>query len=213
MAKLKYGIFGPLAGKLGPIVGASWMGIPYVRQAPQKPEVPRARTAAQTANEEKMKFVNLLLMPFHPYVTVGFQNLAIQKTALSAAYSYNFHHAITGAYPDLGVDYSKMMISKGDLPGLNAPVMEFKAPDTLKITWGDDISLTSSFDDQLMLLVYCPQLHLADGFIGGVKRAAKASIFTFDPEMRGKVLEVYLSVTSLSRKKIADSLYMGRITP
>ncbi|MBB5439649.1 hypothetical protein HDC92_003345 [Pedobacter sp. AK017] len=33
MAKLKKAIFGPLSGKLGAIVGATWMGIPYIRQA------------------------------------------------------------------------------------------------------------------------------------------------------------------------------------
>jgi hypothetical protein len=28
MAKLKKGIFGPISGKLGPVVGGTWNGIP-----------------------------------------------------------------------------------------------------------------------------------------------------------------------------------------
>jgi hypothetical protein len=51
MAKLKHGIFGPFSGKLGPVVGATWMGIPYVRQTPQKPETPLPRSEGQIANE------------------------------------------------------------------------------------------------------------------------------------------------------------------
>lgn len=213
MAKLKKGIFGPLSGKLGGIVGATWMGIPYLRKAPKEKTDPAPRSAAQLANEEKMKFVNQLLIPFHPYVNVGFANLAIAKTALNAAYSRNFHQAVMGIYPNLSVDYSKMLISTGDLPGLNQPVMSLTAADTIQLSWQHNTDPRASFDDQLMLMLYCPELHLADGFIGGVKRIAEQLSYKFLPEMAGKTLEVYLGVTSLSRKKIADSIYLGRIEP
>lgn len=211
MAKLKHGIFGPISGKIGPVVGGSWKGIPYVRSANEQKENPKPRSVAQIANEQKMVFINGLLMPFHPYVEVGFKNLAIRKTSLSAAYSHTYHKAITGVYPDLGVDYSKMLISKGDLPGLKAPRIELIESAQLKITWEDDNNPQSAYDDQLMLMVYCPELHMSHGFIGGVARAAKMTLFTFDPKMKGKTLEVYLSITSLNRKKIAGSVYMGRI--
>lgn len=36
MAKLKFGILGPISGKIGQVVGSSWMGIPYLREAPPK---------------------------------------------------------------------------------------------------------------------------------------------------------------------------------
>ncbi|WP_316814090.1 DUF6266 family protein [Pedobacter heparinus] len=213
MAKLKRGIFGPLSGKLGGIVGATWMGIPYLRKAPKENPNPAPRSAAQLANEEKMKFVNQLLIPFHPYVNVGFANHAIAKTALNAAYSRNFHQAVFGTYPNLSVDYSKMVISAGDLPGLNQPVMFLTAADTIQLNWQHNTDPRASFDDQLMLVLYCPELHLADGFVGGVKRIAEHFSYKFLPELSGKTLEVYLGVTSLNRKKIADSLYLGRIVP
>lgn len=213
MAKLKHGIFGPLSGKLGPVVGATWMGIPYLRQAPKKSDRAKPRSAAQIANEQKLKFVNIVLVPFHPYVTVGFNNLAIQKTAISAGFSANYHQAITGIYPNLGVDYSKMIISKGELPGLSNPNMKFIAQDLLEFTWQNGTDITESYDDQLMLVLYAPELHIADGFIGGTKRAERHRVFKLDPQLIGKALEVYISVTSLSRKKISNSLYMGRILP
>ncbi|ACU03144.1 DUF6266 family protein [Pedobacter heparinus] len=213
MAKLKKGIFGPLSGKLGAIVGATWMGIPYIRQAPKQKTDPAPRSAARLANEEKMKFVNNLLVPFHPYVNIGFANLAIAKTALNAAYSRNFHQAVTGVYPNLGVDYTKMVISAGDLPGLNNPVMALTAPDVIGLTWAHNTDARAAFDDQLMLMLYCPALKLADGFIGGVKRIDERLVYRFLPALVGKTLEVYLGLTSLNRKKIADSVYLGRIVP
>lgn len=211
MAKIIKGIFGPLSGKIGPIIGGSWKGIPYVRSANEIKSNPNPRSEAQIANEQKMKFVNTLLMPFHSYVEVGFKNLAVRKTPLSAAYSYTYHKVITGTHPDLQVDYANMLISRGRLPSLKNPQMELIAPDQLKITWEDNDNCHGAFDDQLMLAVYCPELHMSDGFIGGVKRASKTTVFSFDARMTGKALEVYLGVTSLNRKKIADSVYMGRI--
>lgn len=213
MAKFKKGILGPFSGKLGSIVGASWMGIPYLRQAPKKTAKPVPKSVAQLANQQKMKFVNQLLVPFHPYINIGFANLAIQKTALNVAYSINFHQAITGVHPNLGVDYSKMVISRGDLPGLKDPVLSLTASDVIAINWAQNTNSRASFDDQLMLVVYCPALHLADGFIGGVKRTDKQCHYKFLPELVGKTLEVYLSVTSSNRKKIANSIYLGRIVP
>ena len=32
MAKLKQGIFGPISGKLGNLVGSTWLGIPYLKK-------------------------------------------------------------------------------------------------------------------------------------------------------------------------------------
>ena len=117
MAKMNKGIFGPISGKIGKIVAATWNGIGYIRQAPTPVKKTVKRSAGQIANQQKMKFVNDLLIPFHAFVMVGFQNEAEGKTALSAAYSVNFHQAITGVYPNLGVDYPKLCLSKGKLPG------------------------------------------------------------------------------------------------
>lgn len=213
MAKLKHGVFGPFSGKIGAVVGATWKGIPYIRQTPKEKATPTPRSAAQVANEQKMKFTNDLLVPFHPYVTIGFQNLAIQKTAISAAYSVNFHQAITGEYPDLGVDFTKMVLSAGPLPVLNQPVMQLIAADTLELSWQQNTNRKAAFDDQVMLVVYSPELKIADGFTGGAKRSAKQCVFRFEPILIGKMLEVYVSVSSLDRKRIANSVYLGRIEP
>jgi hypothetical protein len=212
MAKLKYGIFGPLSGKLGSVVGSTWKGIPYLRKAPRKKKRRAPRTVAQIANAQKMKFVNEVLIPFHPYINIGFQHLAIEKTALSAAYSVNFQQAITGVYPGLAVDYSKLCISRGKLPGLVNPVAHLNG-DTVELNWGKSESKKTSFDDQLMLVLYAPALGLADGFVGLALRRSLRCSFKFNPKMLGQELIAYISMTSMDRKLISDSVYLGRVTP
>lgn len=189
------------------------MGIPYLRLAPKTKTTPAPRSVAQIANEQKMKFVNQLLLPFHSFITVGFQSQAIGKTALSAAYSVNFHQAVTGVYPDLGVDYSKLVISKGLLPGLSDVEIGFSAADTMELSWQPNTSIKATFNDQLILMLYNVALGFADGFTGGIKRADKHCKFQFDNRFIGKPLEVYLGLTSLNRKKAANSIYLGRMEP
>ncbi|WP_449435333.1 hypothetical protein [Pedobacter steynii] len=62
-----------------------------------------------------------------------------------------------------------------------------------------------------MLVIYCPELHKTDGFTGGVKRRDKTCTFKFDQKMVGKRLQVFVSISSLNRKKIGNSRYLGSI--
>lgn len=211
MAIITGGILGKVSGKIGSVVYVNAKGGNFVRKAPKKKPKGAPRSPAQIANEEKMKFANELTAPFHPFFTVGFQNLSPGKTAIHMAYSVNYHNAITGEYPNLGVDYTRVVISEGNLPQLNQPEMKLITGDVLELTWQQNTSSKASFDDQVMLVVYCPELKITDGFTGGAKRTAKQCLFRFDRRLVGKPLEVYLSVTSLDRKKVADSVYLGRI--
>jgi len=209
MAKLKLGIFGPISGKLGPLVGGTWNGIPYVRQSPKSKSTPRSE--AQLANQHKMVFINQVLLPFHTYISIGFQHLAIGKTAISAAYSANYHRAVSGVYPDLHVDYSQLKLSSGKLPGLLNPVVSLDE-DVLTLTWEKANGNKGSYNDQLMLVLYAPEVNIADGFVGTALRRDLHCSFQLNPKMQGLPLEVYVALTSMDRKRISDSRYLGRVT-
>jgi len=209
MAKLPQGIFGAIQGKLKNIVGASCNGISYIRSAPQKSNKPK--TLAQINNMEWFKFLNEQLTPFHPYITIGFRNQAKGMTPLNVATSRNSKQFVIGIHPDLQVDFSKLVWSEGILPQLYNPLLSLLEPDKLKLTWQHDNSSATSFDDQLLMVVYCPALEIADGFIGGTERANLECSFQFNPKFIGHDLEVFASLTSLDRKKIANSQYLGRL--
>ncbi|NRF39540.1 DUF6266 family protein [Pedobacter foliorum] len=210
---MRKGIFGPISGRLGPVVGGVWKGIAYLRGAPKKKIKSAPRSQLQIENEQKMKFMNEVLVPFHPFINIGFQNLAKAKTAISAAYSANYYTAITGVYPNLGVDYSRLVLALGNLPGLNSSQASLSAPDTLQLNWIANQGNKAVYNDQLMLVVYSPQLGISDGFVGAALRRDLQCSFKFDPRLVGMQLEVYVSLTSFDRKKIANSIYLGRIDP
>ncbi len=210
MAKMKKGILGAISGKIGPVIGGIWKGIPYLRQVPKK-KTKNTRNPAQIESRQKLRFMNELLVPFHPYVSIGFMHHAEHRTEISAAFSENYHKAVVGSHPNYTVVYHEFVISKGNLPMIEDVTMELQAPDVLKLNWSKNGIKNTSFDDQVMLVIYCPELHRTDGFSGGVKRTEEQCTFKFNPNMAGKRLEVYVSISSLNRKKIANSRYLGSI--
>jgi hypothetical protein len=81
MAKINKGIFGPLTGKIGSFIGSTWLGIPYLKKAPVKDKNSK-RSAAQIANSQKFGYVSRWLVPFHPFITVGFSTCNSQDRYL-----------------------------------------------------------------------------------------------------------------------------------
>lgn len=211
MTKIKKGIFGPISGKLGPIVGATWKGIAYIRMAPKKRKKKAKRTPAQIASQFKFKYLNNWLIPFHPYVTHGFKHLAASKTEINAAFTANYKAALNGSYPDFSIGYSQVLLSVGQLPILCNPSISWVNERTINLTWATDLNVKSAYDDQLMLVVYSPALEKADGFIGGTKRAELQCIFAINNDFVGYDLECYVSLISLNGKQVSNSLYLGRM--
>jgi hypothetical protein len=214
MAKLSKGIFGPVSGRIGSVVGATWKSIAYLRSMPRKKKQKTVRTPAQIANQMKFKFVTEWLVPFYPYVSNGFKHLAQERTEINAAFSLNYQQAAKGAYPDLSISYRDVVLSKGNLPGLMGAEVSRIGADVIQLIWEKNAQLRQvSFDDQLMLVLYSPELKITDGFIGGVKRADHKCSFKLNPKLANKALEVYVSTYTLNGKMVSDSKYLGRIEP
>jgi len=208
MAKFRNGILGPISGKLGPLVGASWKGIPYLRAAPQT-VVKRKASPAQLASRQKFNYLNLFLVPFHPYLNNGFRNACGNKTEINAGFSANYKK-VTGAYPDFSIHLEELALSQGKLTQLEDAVVEWINANTLKINWNVKAKRLASFDDQLMLIVYCPLLHICDGFVGGTKRASKSCLFQIDDKFAGQNLHLYAVMLSLDGKIASETTYLGR---
>jgi hypothetical protein len=212
MAKIKQGIFGPLTGKLGALIGSSWMGIPYLKKAQKHVKNPK-RSPAQKANNQKFAYVNGWLVPFHPYIAVGFQALAVQKTTMATALSIVYNTVFTGTMPDLATDYSKMQISSGSLAGLTNVSLSYSDSETIHVRWDENTGRSTHFDDQVMLAVYSEELQSTEGFIGNVNRSKGEHRFSVSEEMIGKPLHAYIAVTSFNRKKASSTTYLGLLPP
>jgi hypothetical protein len=212
MAKLKNGILGAISGKLGPVTGGTWKGIPYLRMNPE-PGANSQRSPGQLANQSKFKFGNEWLIPFHPFISVGYSPQATLRTSIAAAFSANYNAVISGVWPDLEFDYSKLTITKGKLPGLANLEVGMTGPNQLVFSWAQTAHKNALYNDQLIIMVYSHEIAVADGSIGVALRRDLTCTFNFTERLVGKAIEVYIGLITMDRKKAADSVYLGRIEP
>src|SRR5690349_18847641 len=68
MAKYNQGPTGSFSGKIGPVVGSSWNGIPYMKS---KPIRTAKATKGELANRAKFKIAQQWLTPLLDFVRVG----------------------------------------------------------------------------------------------------------------------------------------------
>lgn len=213
MARLLNGIFGPVSGKIGGIIGSSWKGKPYIKSVSKSKGLKKKPSEAQSKNQAKFGFISKWLIPFHPYFTVGMALGAKHGSPISNGLKFNYREAFSGESPEIMINYEKLLISKGALAEVIDPVISWLNTETLELTWIPNEIRGTAYNDQMMLVLYSPDVHLADGFIGNAIRINGRCRFSPEPIMRDKPLHVYLSMVSLDRRRVANSQYLGLLEP
>ncbi len=136
MGKIKDGITGPFSGKVGPVVGATWRGIPVMRSLPKKRTKPYSPKEIQ--QQAKFALISGFLGPVIPLVHQTFIPATPKQTGYNLAFSYNVKNAITGVHPDLKIDFSMVLLGRGDLPNANSPTVSSSSPGKVDFIWTDN---------------------------------------------------------------------------
>lgn len=131
MAKIKNPFEGS-RGKLGALVFYQVGSECYVRTKPQR--FTDRRSTRQLAQRQRLQVVNNFLSMYRDTLSRTFLADESGKAGFQAAKSYNMRHALTGDYPDIRIDHSKLLLSKGQLP---VPMYATAAahPEGVLITW------------------------------------------------------------------------------
>ena len=138
MARSKEGFFGRLSGKVGPVVAATWKGIPYIRSRP-------ARNTSNTPAQQRQRAMFGLAMRFvkkiRPVINAGFKWNTDRMTEMNSATSYIMKRTVkvTGEQPgDLELDYPSVLISRGELPPPQQASAEIEQGGALHVSWRYD---------------------------------------------------------------------------
>lgn len=217
MGIIKQGILGGLSGKVGTVVGSSWKGINYLRALPSK--VSNPRTLAQQNTRMKIAMLVRFLKACTNLVRIGFKAFAINKSAFNVATSYNFHKAFVGTYPNLELDFSKVMISRGNLQGAAAGSAISETPGKVTISWGDNSGDTNANEsDVAILLIYNPATETSvQQMNAGIRTTGSAEI-EVPSAWQGNLVHSYIvfsdsshSAGRLASDFISDSVYAGEV--
>ena len=207
------GILNEFSGKIGPVVGASWNGIQYMRSRPV------SRSGKQLSDSQKewhekfalgMRFIQAM----GPLVNISYQS-GYGKTTKNAALSRLLSQAIGGQYPDLYMDYSQVEIARGDLKKAANPAVELTEAQQFRFTWTDNTGMgNAAAKDRAILVVYCPETNdliwTTDGGTRGEGQGLlDGKLLMKSINNRGFSLHTWLSFRSPDGKRVADSCYTG----
>src|SRR5688572_7527987 len=136
MARLNNSIYGAISGKLGPAIGASWKGQPYLRSRPRKRG--KKRGVKEKQNQKKFSQAHYWLQPLLPYVRIGFHDYSPTVEGFNAAKAFCLKHSFTGEAAGQKIDPSLVQLSYGDLP----------LPSNIKMKRSGDYFIEFSWDEQ-----------------------------------------------------------------
>lgn len=211
MGKLTDGILGGVIGSIGNTTS-------YLLNGQNVTRVKWRRITKfsdkQLENQMRMTVLNKFSRAVLPFLKVGFGLAAMGTTQNyhNLATSYNKKHAVKGTFPEIEMDYAKVMLSMGDLCPAQNPVIE-RVSEGLKFSWDLPGIMTPELTDQVMMLAYGIKSGRAQRIVYGPSRREGSAILPIDDVLKREPLETYISFVSADRSGVADSIYIGRVEP
>lgn len=207
MAFSNDGLHGKTRGKVGNLVYYTRMGKPVVRTVGIN-LVPA--TDAQLACRMQISVASAFTKIVKGFINVGFAIEAKKQNRLvnTLVNSVNKGKALKGVYPDIELDYTKIMVSIGDLTVANSPDVTI-ATGGLQFSWMVDEELTwPESADQAMLLAFLPVERKAYYSLFGSLRSSGNALLPVNQPMLNKRMETYISFISADGKRVSDSVFV-----
>lgn len=210
MGKINQGILGGFRGKVGNVIGGNWKGIDYMRVKPTS--VANPKTPGQVGQRTKFSAILQLLQPMKDHIKIGYKNFAIKKTEFNSAMSYNLNNAIVGEHPNISIDYSKVLVSRGKLAEARDASSSSNAIGQIQINWSDNSDESSAnSNDKVFLLVYNKSKGESISIVSDIVRTAESLDLELPDSFHGDAVEVFLSFISDDENTVSDSKYAGEV--
>lgn len=209
MAKLIPGALGTVIGRVGNMVFYELNGQIIGRRI----GVVDKFSDAQLGNQMEFGLATLLLNPVQKFIRAGFRTTPKKAghTFHSVAFSLNKKNAMSGKYPDIAIDFSRVIFSMGSLP---LPVSaEVKLADNrLQFSWDPNLENEENDpSDQVMLVAYFPTTFQALTVQNGSPRTAAKHDILLPSFKKKMVIETYMAFISEDRERVSSSIYLSQI--
>lgn len=211
MGTYNRGILGPFSGKVGTVVGANWRGKDVMRSLPKKTN----RTASETQKLQRQLFTTVaeFLTPISPVISLYFGRRGGVASRRNQAMSYHMTEAVEYVEPNFDILYNKVMISKGDLVGVQNPVVTAQAGNQLVFNWDNNSGQGSAKPkDKLVVVLYSETGDLYYTNLNAADRSAATVALTLPDYFNGVEVQVWIAFAAEDNKSYASSVYMGAIT-
>lgn len=212
MGSYRKGILGPFRGKVGSVIGYSWRGEDLMRGLPKESTV--APTSAQEAQRVKFSTVMKFLFPIKSVLSMYFGKEQKTKSEFNLASSYHLKEAVLPGPDDSWlIDYPKVLISRGDLRGMDDPVLSPGSPAVINLDWTDNSGQGSAdATDILVAIGYAEDLNEFVLFDTIAVRADGSAALNFPGYFSGSQAQIWATFAKAGKKLAAISSYAGVAT-
>lgn len=210
MGIINKGILGPVSGTVGTVVGGSWKGISYVRSQPTSSRT--SFTIPQLEQQAKFALTMKFLQTMTSLLSVSFRDYAVKMSGFNNAMRYTLLNGITGGYPTFEIDYSNVLVSRGDLPNASTPSAGSATSGTVGFNWVNNSGEGKAQPtDTSVLVVYSPDRNQCIYTTAGAARSTGSASIAV-PAFSGLNVETYIGFLSADGKYVASSIYTGQVT-
>lgn len=172
-----------------------------------------APTDKQLAERQKTRIINEFMKPLKEFVKIGYA-LEGESTGCNG---YNAMvrclrtDALAGAHPFQHIDFSKVLITKGDMePPMD--VAAVPADSGVTFSWNPEMKLRGShYSDQVIMLAYFPELRKVRFIAAGAQRYRGQDTLELNGITRGHLAELFIAFIADNRSNISDSVYVGQL--
>lgn len=159
-------------------------------------------SALQFVQREMLEKAAGIVQSFLPFLIES--NRKIKKiTDVSYVLSKNFQSVLSATNTEYTIDYSKLLISQGNLPRGMVAIAR-PAPGGIEFSWSKFRSQCKT--DKAVLVVYCEALNVCIYNIGGARRGDLGATLEI-PQLSGYEVHSWLSFISEDESQIATSVY------
>lgn len=126
------------------------------------------------------------------------------------AVSYNSPIIISGIFPDIKIDYSKAILSMGNMP-LPDNMQASLQQNGLLFSWDPNPNIPGCrSDDQVMLVAYFPEKGYGIEILNGEKRFKCEHLLELPASVNLTEVHTYMSFISADHGSISNSTYLGQ---
>jgi len=208
MARVTNLLLNGMSGKMGNLVFRTINGKTFVHPYQKIDKTPsEAMSKHRGIFSMMMKFLN----PIRPLIKAVNSNHKVPRRRFDKIFSENLRLAVKGEYPDMTIDYPKLVLSLGDLPlakqvTMSSPdqgklIVKWKYIRTKASEWASDRAFMACYSEDLKTWIF--KIDLAN-------RRSKASILDCEL-LQGTNVHVYFGFNSLCGTESSNSAYLGKI--
>ncbi|MEJ7694697.1 DUF6266 family protein [Daejeonella sp.] len=201
---------GRITGKVGDLVYSTKNGVNYVKQAPKKSL--KAPSEKQLFHCRKFAIVMHFLSPLKKLLNESYRSNP-KRSGLHNAMKKNLCESITGEYPHLKLDYSKVSLVSGSLRMPQAEMVYDAKSNKLLFCYECHHSYNAYLNDELIALIYCPELQQNWHPVNtGLQRFEQIGAFKIPNEVIGHEIHIWLYFRSEMLDQFSNSAYIGKVS-